>query len=404
MKIKININSIIFYILTFLIVYMSGSTATALISGNSLQRFIGIIISGIGLVYLMISINNRVWMRYITVAAMLTVSYGIISYLRYAGSYSHMLLRIIWFIVFIAINFYMQEKQYDFLKYVNNIIFILAVIALILFVLTTVWGKTIPHSTINSGTIVYSNYWSIYYVANVYYIDLFGFKLYRLQSLFWEPGVFAVFLNYALYYFIFKKEEKKSWQLIILILALVLTVSTTGIIIGIAMLAIYIIRSPHLRRIKWLSGTLIAAVAVLAIAYVWMQKRAESNFQMMSYSLRMQDLILGFKIFLNNPVLGTGYNNTLIFTNLQGYGRGNSNGLITWLFTMGMVGTVIMFYPFIAYIRKQNDRKKRFDECIYLALFIGINMTEPLQYSSFVIFMIVAEYVKYWRLRWRRDL
>lgn len=87
---------------------------------------------------------------------------------------------------------------------------------------------------------------------------------------FWEPGMFAVFLNIALFCNIFIKKNGKKIQNIILLLALISTFSTGGYIVSFLIVLFYIINHGlSLRNILLIIPlTLILIPSVLELEYI----------------------------------------------------------------------------------------------------------------------------------------
>ena len=69
-------------------------------------------------------------------------------------------------------------------------------------------------------------------------MNLFGFEFCRNQGLFWEPGVLQIFLN--LFFFLEAFIYKRNRWLLIIGFVILGTYSTTGILILIGQLAIFI--------------------------------------------------------------------------------------------------------------------------------------------------------------------
>ena len=112
---------------------------------------------------------------------------------------------------------------------------------------------------------------------------------------------------------------------------------------------------------------------------------------MNSFSVRLLDLTVGFYVFQQYPFSGTGFQNTEFFRFVQKLNRESSNGLITWMFTMGTVGIVFLLLPFIFNIKKETNK---LNSLLWLGLFLILNMTEPIITSPFITFLLAQEYSK----------
>ena len=110
-----------------------------------------------------------------------------------------------------------------------------------------------------------------------------------------------------------------------------------------------------------------------------------------SYWVRLRDFYSGFSLFLQHPIVGIGFYNTSIFIQVSDHASGNSNGLLTLMYTMGIIGLFAVFYPFIInFLYAKGDRKiLNFAFIIYVFL---INVGEPIYSLSLMIFIVAREY------------
>ena len=67
----------------------------------------------------------------------------------------------------------------------------------------------------------------------------------------------------------------------------------------------------------------------------------------------------------------------------------SSNGLLTWIVTTGIAGSLLILYPFI---RKLRNSKTMIQDFYFLIAFILLNMTEPLMLTPLVIYIVANEY------------
>lgn len=388
--------SIILYVISFLTIFATGSARTSTIERMAEYRIIGILLLIFMIPFVLNVILRKKHSRQITHMMLALGFYGVLLCVRNMESAQHLFFRWAWFAFYYIVALKLYSKSADILKYIYNIIKWLTIVALVIWVSTTILKLNIPYGTMKAESLTYYNYFQVYYVANIYRIQLWGLDTYRIQSLFWEPGVYAIFLNIALFYNVFhKKGHGKLLELLIFFITLILTFSTTGIIFGIGLISIYLLQTELFKKIKGLVAVPILGIAACIMFQVWMEKRATSNYKMMSYGLRVSDLLVGLRLWVDNPIIGVGYNNTTVFSMLQGYGRGNSNGLITWVYTMGLVGVIAVFYPFIANVsvaRRANSGV--FRQFVLLGLFVYANLTEPLQHAPLMVAMVAFQYAE----------
>lgn len=133
--------------------------------------------------------------------------------------------------------------------------------------------------------------------------------LYRNQSIFWEPGVFSFFLNWAVYLSVIKHKErfifKKSFW--IYIIALATTFSVGGwVICSLILISTrrHFIRSKAI-RITIFPLILLALMNSEFLIYLFSGRQIFSD---PSFIARFTDLYYPFIVALNNPLFGFGLN------------------------------------------------------------------------------------------------
>lgn len=169
-----------------------------------------------------------------------------------------------WAIVFTS--FYIVYK-YDKDIIINRFIDTMVVIAIvsILFSLWIIFIGLPPTnslvSTKNSTTEFYN-----YYIF--FYPKLWSNVMFRNQGIFWEPGLFSSYLLFALVFEIYYKKVINKFKLLILMLAVLTTFSTAGIILLIPIIILYLDKSVSKSNFKnlWIV-TLIIITFLLILFY-----------------------------------------------------------------------------------------------------------------------------------------
>ena len=399
LKIKIpNINKLLVLVGAFLIVYMTGSIKVSLESTSGFARFLSVAIILVFSYPLLEVLREKKFGKLMFLCIVILACYWVFNYLHYAGSINNLLFRFLWIIVFFAANIWLVERKHiDINYYIYNVILILSYIAIFFWIIVYIFKINLPFQYISNGSYLYKNYYDLFFTCSTYAVDFGSLQIHRLQSIFWEPGVYGVLLNYALLYFTFSLKAKRKSSFIVLIICTVLTFSTTSIIVAIFLIGYYILNDEKLKKTKALLAIPISVAVLYSASLVWIDKRTTSYGERMSYGLRMSDLQLGFKLFINNFLVGIGYNNIEVFKTLQGYGRGNSNGLITLAYSMGIVGLILFLYPFFKNLfrnRGKSNNKEIIRQIIYIITFVAINMTEPIYMTPLILWMVSEEYVK----------
>lgn len=398
------IKKILVFLSVSFTVFISGSFLLAFgdfISGNIIRILFFMLILINLLLILIYGCDLRCFTKIrdnLIMGIILLVLFVFFNFVRIPSSLIHLGTRLLWFLSFFIICCYREKLKIEFLATLYTLILVLAVISLFLFITINILSGSIPLKVYNIDRIQYYSFLDVYYMIPSAKINFFGKDIYRIQSLFWEPGVFSVHLTFSLFYALFIRKHWNKIQIIIIYVCILLTFSTTGICCGSVLLLIYLFTSKKTSKgIKRFFLVTVLPIALFFIFRVWQKKKIEGeDIKFSSYSVRMADLVLGVNLLLQNPILGTGYNNDSvyrsIFKNMFGVERGSSNGLITWFYTTGLLGIFLAFFPFI---RNIFNNKKEITAIIYLGLFLILNMTEPLFLTPIMMFHLANAWATY---------
>lgn len=290
------------------------------------------------------------------------------------------------FFIVLMTNYCCQgNNAYMLFELTYKFIVALSAISLAFFVILFVIKVDLPSFYV--GNHYYKSYFYLFFIHSGYAETIGSFAFYRLQSIFWEPGVFACFLLLALYYYCFWAEEKKVSYFFILTISLILTLSTTGLIVGIGLIMVFILKKMNSFYARILIVAPMCIVGFPVMVNIWMNKKNSATSP--SYTLRMYDMTRSLKIWKENFIFGVGYNNTSLFS-MEGR-VGNSNGFLNWCMTTGLLGLVFIILPFIlnCIISKSKERVKFM---VFFALFVLMNFTEPLLQTPIMFLLISMSY------------
>lgn len=280
-----------------------------------------------------------------------------------------------------------SEKAF---KYLYGIIIALSYIALVFFIMLYILKLSIPYSTLHNG--FYRSFFYLFFNADVYRDSFGSIVFYRMQSVFWEPGVYAIYLVFSIFYYYFIDKNKKKKNLYILVICLLLTLSTTGLILGVVIVSLMLIKNANSKKSMMISFIPIICVAIAAIYYLWLSKKNGEAGYGASYKLRTIDLQYGIEVWKKHFLFGTGYNNVNEFeqATIQ-WQRHNSNGFLTWCMTMGLWGCLSIVLPLIANIFVIKDNTK-IAHIVFAIVFIVVNCSEPIMTTPLMLMLLAYEY------------
>lgn len=406
-KTHISFRSIFEYLICGVLIYLTGSAWIATHEDASVFRILSVILIFLCVAYEFLFIKSWNSFERALFAAFGCIGFLVLEFAVYSPTLFGFSLRLMWVVSFVMVLFTKKTDVARFMKCFFRIMVCITIVTLIAYIPINLIKMDIPYNHVESNGDIYfyRRYLGFFYAAGMYlvYLPVVGIRVFRVQSFFWEPGVYAVYLTYSLFYFVFHKEKKRLSELLLLVIAMLLTYSTTGIMIGIGLVAIHCVRNSSIKKFyKSFLYVPMILVAMIGIYVVWMAKKIdESGAINGSYSARMRDIFDGLALIAKKPVFGWGYKNYAVFEFAQNMGRGSSNGLITLGYTMGIVGLIIVLYPFVASLFLAN-KKNRFNEIIFSTVFVLTNMTEPLIFMPFMICLVAYQYRKCWLMRRQR--
>ncbi|MDK0618373.1 hypothetical protein QTH51_10110 [Clostridium perfringens] len=281
---------------------------------------------------------------------------------------------------------YIINKKIDFFEIFNKIVYFFAVTSLIFYF--TIMFLNLPHQSYIYNGIEHRNYF--YLFSTNQYIDILGYRLIRNNSIFWEPGMFQIYLNISLFYQLFFRGKINIKYTLIFILALITTTSTMGIIILIIMIITKVLlskfKNKYLNLLKMYPIIILVFISMYMLIFLIRYKEISS---VMSYNTRIMDFEIGFKLFLMKPIYGWGYLNYEIYNFYANTNVGNSNGLISLAFQMGIIGVLVYILLCFWLFKYLNMKYKNKIYAINFILLLSIlNIAQPIIYSNLVMMFL----------------
>lgn len=385
-----------YYVLMIIVVLTSGSIQGLQI-GVFKMEIIFIILS------IPIIINVFLLKKYfikLMIFFLILLNYLILNSLNYHQTWVNLLryILILFILTIIVIQSYRKSIQLHEILY--RIILFIATYSMVFYILIAVIKLPIGYNIVNSpGLPNYYNYFNIYYIASS--TNIFGNFILRNSSIFWEPGVYQIYLNFALYVFLFLKKSKKKSHFILIVISIISTFSTTGII-----LALFIIINKYYKsmgmntskkQMTFIVFILLLFVSINISISVISNKKQNSQ---QSYDSRFSDFKIPLKLFYTKPLLGYGYANQDIFYVSQQQqnvywdtNRGGSNGLLNFLYQQGILGMVLIIFPFFNEWKNSGD-KKNIKKTFIIFYFISCS-TEPVLVTTFMTLWLGTSYAQY---------
>lgn len=186
----------------------------------------------------------------------------------------------------------------------------LSVFSIVIYVLSIVLGQGIFTSTfVSSKGVSYLSFLGVYF--SISHLP------FRNCGPFWEPGIFATFILVGLYFNLFLSEKRSLGRTLIYGTCLLTTMSTAGILLGLLLLFIYVLKEKKYVLAILGSSTLIALLLLLFLLNrtgiyipVLSDIFGKLSTQSVSFMTRIYSVYYDLLIFVRSPILGIGPNKT----------------------------------------------------------------------------------------------
>lgn len=240
---------------------------------------------------------------------------------------------------------------------IENIIILLSIISII-FCLFEIIGLQ-PNMSISSQWEPASvqnirGYFGVFFISP----QSLGSAIPRNSGIFVEPAIYACVLNVGLFIELFIKNCKKInfYKCIILIITILLSRSTTGIIVMILAILYKLFLVAKYSQLKTFYRVIIILLSLLSYVLfkvLLINKRGDISNLDSSYNIRLNDIYASLKAWEQHPFVGNGFNNIqsiqkymYSFRLLPGVNHAGATGLSTGFFTILAFGGILylLFY------------------------------------------------------------
>lgn len=211
------------------------------------------------------------------------------------------------------------------------------------------------------------------------------YALHRNSGFAWEPGAFAAFLSFPIFFSLANSNFSINRKSLIMIIALITTFSTMGYIVLITLLLFYYIQLQRTKRTSGLTALVLGILLLFSFFYIFQQDFMSdkviaeinqsdelidnSNINLGSkkevYSLgRIASLSLDFQDFTKFPIFGFGGQDEDLTQSVY-YKLNRNNGWGQFLRTFGITGVLLL----ILNLKKTGSLFQNFYQTKYLAVF-----------------------------------
>lgn len=308
----------------------------------------------------------------------------------------------IYFSILFFIAYFAHVKRISMLESFSNVIYIYSILCICLYTLFIVLKLVNPSGVrvpfVNN--VQYQSYFDIQYLSQV--TQLGGIRFPRNGGIFVEPGAYSIYLVFALVMELFFKNSIRKVPVIILLLNIMTTISTTGIILSTILLYIKIIttstKSAFVNFIRRFITPVLTVLCLVTIYHIF-ENKISTNGQG-SYRVRKDDFFIGLQLFKQKILTGWGYGNRDILIQVQssqirgGDMGGISNSFLRMLYQQGLYILPFYIIPMISLFKNIYYYQKNKIGALALYIYFIIELASyPFEDSIFFMTFLAIGYV-----------
>lgn len=308
--------------------------------------------------------------------------------------------------VFILFTAYYVAATYDFdelMHSVVNVIFVLAAAAVLMWLFVYLFPGVydrLPQMNVVLGGVQDAVYRTIG-LANMYWP--FYEPIPRLYSVFWEPGVAQAYFNIAIILSLkLIKGKQKILYISVFIIAVILTLSTTGYIVCVAIL-LYILlsrkgdgisESKVIGRLK--IGILIGVTVLLIILptitstdlYLSVFEKLNGGMENASVESRVISITGNLEVVIRHPLTGVGLNQVSKALIEYGYVINQTNTVMSYFAAFGVLIGTFFVLAWGSFLKSISHSTMEFVALIisFLLIFSGEDFIQSLFFNVLMMY------------------
>ena len=305
----LKINRIKLILIDVFVFFMILSNYSIFFLENSPIIYLGIVISGISVLVL----NNFNSLKKTELIVLCFFFADVCILLLFGKNFVDKTFIVIFVILIISYLIISAVEKEEGMKVLLNsfvkVVFFIAAISIIGFVFCTVFKLVKPLKTVSSDYynwspwFGYNNYYYLYFDGQ--FTNIFGKLVIRDIAIFAEAPLFATLISEALFINAFLLDNNRKYN-IVLIIAAILTLSTTSLIVSsiIVFISLYKKYLRNKKLIILLPFILLFTFIIIGISIY--DKLLSNN---ISGNVRIDDFIACYNSWKNAPIIGNGFKN-----------------------------------------------------------------------------------------------
>ena len=304
--------------------------------------------------------------------------------------------------LFLIIMWFKQKigKPYDlFFKY-SNVVCVYSFFNLIVFLSGILNGASMPSDIVLSSSTsnpVLVNFYNLVMIHNGTAWQIADIPLLRNYGVFVEPLLHSIPLVVAIFTELFLRDEGdrlKYYKAVLLSLALLSCQSTMGLMVMVGAWGLKLIQLSIIKNKKfYILPAILFTIAAVAFLYYEKEMMRYDIEKAGSVYIHMEDVLIGFKAFLNKPVFGGGYQNTEYLNKFTESGgeRTLTSSISIILAQGGIVLGGLCIAPFVILMLRLFKKGKR-NLCLWAVGGLSVCVYTLIHYHVFLMMLMAFGY------------
>lgn len=300
---------------------------------------------------------------------------------------------------------FLIAKEIDFKLFSNifcKLMYIVAIISLVGYAITLTYPSILDFFPLERN--ISNNIYRNLYLVIISLGD--GFSIPRNTGIFREPGVYMIYLNFAIMLTIYYNSTINKKHLIAFIICIITSASTAGIIIcGILLILSSFLKNKNLKIYQKISFIII----IVAFFSVFLlnedlfnkvfDKMDSSHASHSSTISRIASIFVPIKIFFDYPIFGSGLSTFVTEFYKQSYNiygvaldasGSSTNTIINKFATYGFTFGILSLYSIYKFSKKITINHQKILSILIFTIFLAMLSNEDLRYS--LLFNVIAFY------------
>lgn len=398
-KYVISIKNIIVHVVALCLILNIGCVYTHINGNGQLNIFIAYVPAA--LLIFLIFLERRVssirfrsaFISVVFMAAYLSI-YAFVSQSALKAAFAEICLVCILLIYYLLVE---KKNGPSLLKAYRNLILIIAMVSLFFWTFGSVL-RIIPYTSVvwsdwgASSTGKYTqlkSYFMLHFESET--IHIFKQTFVCNRAIFVERAFAAFAFEIGWLYELFIEKNPSRMKQLILTVAMISTLSITGlIVVTVTFMLYYVFNGTNDRIVKLIRLFFIPAIILIGAGAIFFLLKTKMSIGI-SYSARIRDFRNGFSAWLKNPLFGYGYGNSLSINRLFNAGYSNS---VSMILTQGGCMLAIIYITCFVKGFFHSIQKKDINKCLFIVAFVLSFSVTAIAFTNIVIYLLMFLFVE----------